>query len=777
MLVVRFFISIRIIVFLIVVLCFSFFLWWYINTYIYRSRANEANSNIRRPTIYSRPVLRWGNSSYHDSMGARDPWVVKDNGTYYLYYDCMESLYNNSFESAMGTNGWDTYEASIESYPVSWAVNGNRVLKLVTQPVVNAHAGTGKYYYDNIQDTLHEAAPAGVEVMANTEYIASAYMTANVNTAMELRVVEYTTDPGNFNNTTKVNGAVVYHGTTVRGKGGNTWERVFVRFRTNAQTTAIRIVLLTPLAIATESYWDAIQLERASPGQTQPTEFPNLNYNYRLEDILGWKPCVAISTDGINFTKRGLITITGQLGVWENVQQPGWIGASPMYLNVFKNSQDNRWYAYYWKGGRPTRGMTGDYLYRQQRVQFPAGNGLNHDGQPSNISSNDVSHDRSGLLLSSSGPMGPFQRISQNLPQVVPRTPSVCRQNSRSEQDVLRGGWGCEYLTVHGKPEFINGQWILFLSGQTWRSSGVWPGTGNGYSSITGGFATGPGPLGPWMVSEYSPIFSNSWNVTGGPLEGAMYYYDAGSGNHVLFSNRLGGGAYSIDAIWTRQPFDKWNLSPTGENWHHVITKDQIPWLSAANNGRAINLPTVIENGAGQLNVYFGVRASMVSENDQTEIDERTYMFHDIGLLTLNLPLLQPLPTNTSPPNTPTPVPTNTPTPTRTPTPTHTPIPTPTRTPTPIPPTFTPTPTNTPTPQPTNTPTPVIATNTPAPTNTPICLKSQGDANCVDGITLADYVLWRLEYTRVRITLTADFNSDNRVDLKDFEILRRNIRR
>ncbi|MDP3994621.1 MAG: hypothetical protein Q8P91_02225 [bacterium] len=65
----------------------------------------DSPKNLDQPAIYPQRIISWGNSGYHDSLGARDPYAVKDNGTYYLYYDCIEDLLNPSFESKLGTNG------------------------------------------------------------------------------------------------------------------------------------------------------------------------------------------------------------------------------------------------------------------------------------------------------------------------------------------------------------------------------------------------------------------------------------------------------------------------------------------------------------------------------------------------------------------------------------------------------------------------------------------------------------------------------------------------
>ena len=62
-----------------------------------------------------------------------------------------------------------------------------------------------------------------------------------------------------------------------------------------------------------------------------------------------------------------------------------------------------------------------------------------------------------------------------------------------------------------------------------------------------------------------------------------------------------------------------------------------------------------------------------------------------------------------------------------------------------------------------------------SPTATPplSCLKSQGDANCIGGIDLADFEIWRKEFTGELDTKTADFNDDTKVSLADFEVWRK----
>lgn len=52
--------------------------------------------------------------------------------------------------------------------------------------------------------------------------------------------------------------------------------------------------------------------------------------------------------------------------------------------------------------------------------------------------------------------------------------------------------------------------------------------------------------------------------------------------------------------------------------------------------------------------------------------------------------------------------------------------------------------------------------------------KPQGDADCDDKITLADFEIFRKEYLGAFTTINSDFNSNQKVDLADFEIFRKN---
>lgn len=119
--------------------------------------------------------------------------------------------------------------------------------------------------------------------------------------------------------------------------------------------------------------------------------------------------------------------------------------------------------------------------------------------------------------------------------------------------------------------------------------------------------------------------------------------------------------------------------------------------------------------------------------------------------------------------------------------PTETPIPgVPTNTPTPSP---SPTPTLSPTPSPTGTPGPT-ATKTPQ-----SCAdKDKGNADCVGGVSITDYALWRIEYiggcARDNLTsvacaddrdqdgslMDADFTGDGKVSLADFQTWRNNFK-
>lgn len=583
-----------------------------------------ATDNIANPQIYNQPVISWGNSSYHDLLGARDPYVVKDNGTYYLYYDCTENLYNPSFESNLGTNGWDTWHASVSSVTEK-KLFGDRSLKVETDGTKGGGAYTGNYYYNNNRTDANLASPMGLLVTPNTTYIASAYFWANSNTEMGLVVKQYKSDPRNF-----AENVIDSPTTSVTKNGNNNWQRIFVKFTTAANASAVTISLATPQAARTTSYWDGVQLERITDnGVSTSSEFPtNMDFNRNVEETIGWKSCVATSTDGINFTKKGPLKVLGTKGSWEaKSETTGFPGTSFIYANVFP--YNGKWYAYTWEAWHP---IDVTHRYWDLATQLP--NGDSSSNYPA----------RSGLSMADS-PLGPFTRISQSSPVVLPTDQNYCQQQTRSCQSGNMV-WGCDYMTANGAPHLINNQWVLFLAGQTQYQNGVWAGS-TGYQengeagchAITSGFATSSSPLGPWTPWNQNPLFTPQDQATkvGTAEEGPIYYFDQGSGNHVLFYNAISGGIPRVDAFWTKDPLNHW----PGENKAQIITQaGPFPWMKYNNpqSNVAINLPTVIESADNsKLLLYFGVRDGWEG-NDPT--GGTGYLFHDIGLATLKLPLL-----------------------------------------------------------------------------------------------------------------------------------------
>src|SRR3989344_3531251 len=489
-----------------------------------RTEGSATPDGINLIHAYQQPVIKWGQTSFHDSLGARDPWVIKDKNTFYLYYDCIEGLLNPSFESQMGTNGWDTWRATVTSSNEK-SIFGSRSLKMVTDGTAAAGTFTGKYYYDNTKDLSHLASPTGLEVFPETEYIASAYFWASPGMVMGIVVQQYTGDPGDYNNNIikDASGQPILFKQTLEGI--NSWQRIFVKFKVLPKSTAITLSFAANDAKPTTSYWDGVQLERVDTGVSSPSSFPaNINFDRKLEDTIGWRSCVATSTDGIHFNKRGPLEVIGEKGAWEKFEKPGWVGSSFIYANVFKNQ--NRWYAYTWEAGQP---VNSNALYADLRLQLPAGN----SGSPA----------RSGLAVADS-PLGPFTRISLNGPVVVPRDPPSDAQSCNQQTRTSSTPWGCDYLTTIGVPASINNQWVLFLAGQTFKTKDNRGGSLGGESdsgvyAISPGYATASDPLGPWKVSTQSPIFTSQDIVKTGALEGPVYYYDKSSGIHVIFLNAV----------------------------------------------------------------------------------------------------------------------------------------------------------------------------------------------------------------------------------------------
>ncbi len=541
--------------------------------------------NIDHPQIYSQPIIKWGNSSYHDSLGARDPFVVKDQGTYYLYYDCTEDLLNPSFESNLGANGWDTWKGTATSESVK-KLFGDRSLKVSNLGTEGGGAYTGNYYFgSHVEANL--AMPGGLEVTPNTTYIASAYVWASPNDTAKLIVQQYKEDSDqrfywqNLLPNTTTQSAIT---------GNNEWQRIFVKFTTSTNASAITLSLVPGLNQT--SYWDGIQLERIENNITDPSPFPtDQKYNERLEDTIGWRSCLATSTDGINFQKKGQLSITGPKGDFEDNEKPGWVGSSAMYISPF--FYQDYWYSYTWvsgyKLGTPVStqdlgGPNHGQYYGDRRAFLPI-------GTPT----------RSGLIRSKSL-TGPFERVS--------REPVVSPRSSTS--------WGQLYITTNGVPQKINNQWVLFLAGTaspTLDSS--W------WRTITPGLAVGDNPLGPWTVTDYSPLISP--NYPNEVPEGPIYYLDR-SGKHFMFINNIAAG--TAIAHWTDNPLSPWPPS----NQKTLVNRNQTPWSP---NGAEVGLSTVVEKDSSTLLLYFATRPNTTNTNSWNR-----YLFHDIGLATFSLPLL-----------------------------------------------------------------------------------------------------------------------------------------
>jgi hypothetical protein len=532
--------------------------------------------NIDNPQIHPQPVVRWGNSSYHDSLGARDPFVVKDQGTYYLYYDCTEDLLNPSFESNLGTNGWDTWNGTAVA-TTEKKLFGSQSLKLTNTGAEGGGAYTGNYYFGAKTDA-NLAMFAGLEVTPNTPYIASVYVWANPGNTAQLIVQQYRDDPyGNYtqnvisDQTSKV---------TLTGNGA--WQRLSAKFTTSATTTAVTLSL-TP-GISQTSYWDGVQLERVEGSQTTPTDFPaNVWFNYSLPDVIGWKTCLATSTNGTNFRKHGMLYLGGARSDWETKEKPGWVGTSGIYMSPF--FYQGYWYSYTWVAGYQLgtalytldQGSTNHRpWYGDRRAYLPNGNPT-----------------RSGLVRSPSL-SGPWERVSQSGPLTSPNPTT---------------GWGQTYVSANGVPQLISNQWVLFLAGA--------PGGTFNWRTITPGLATGSTPLGPWTVTGYTPLLPpNDQNVV---PEGPIYYKDQ-SGKHVMFVNDIAGG--DALAYWTDNPLSAW---PPNNR------KTIVPGVQ---DGLRIGLSTVVEKDGQTLLVYYANRPPSGPSNSWKQ-----YLFHDIGLATISLPL------------------------------------------------------------------------------------------------------------------------------------------
>lgn len=539
-------------------------------------------------TIHPNPVLSWGNTSYHDSLGIRDPYVVRDGSNYNLFFDCTEDLLNPSFEPNWGTNGWNAWGATIDSTTADRKF-GERSLRVVTQNQVDAGAYTGDYLYPESGNEL--AMPGGLEVVGNTHYVASVFVKAAPGVTATLLVMQYTDDPyffgANLMGTTTTAPSV-----RVSVVGNNDWQRLVIPFMTEATARVVTISLIGSPNSTT--YWDGVQLERTTANVALPfPESVQEAFNDELKDTIGWKTCYATSVDGINFTKKGRVRIEGTRNSWEDFEKPGWVGASGIYISPFY--YNGQWYSYTWVAGYPVE--AGNQFIVDQgeadRRRFGYGDrrGFLPNGNPT----------RSSLVISSQS-TGPYQRVAMDKP---PIRPAGC---GASVND-----WGCSYLTANGVPIGVGNTYVEFLSGlREWDS---WTNIASGVG-FTSNLAANT-----WEMVPNNPIIQPKSDLV---PEGPIYYYDQQSKYHFLFVNNL--RTMTVEAFWSVNKFTNWD-----ESNRQVVIPNNLPWAS----GSRINLATVVANDQNQLNLYFGNRPGSIDQSYG-----RAYLFHDIGLATIALPLL-----------------------------------------------------------------------------------------------------------------------------------------
>ncbi|MBP8591335.1 hypothetical protein KBI33_02575 [Candidatus Shapirobacteria bacterium] len=594
-----------------------------------------AQEILPKPSVYPTPIIFYGDSNYHDSLGARNPYALFDNNTYYLYYDCIEDLINSSFESNLLANGWGGWNASVSS-TTEKALFGIRSLKVVTNGTEGAGAFSGDYFYNyveggpNSQENL--AIPRGLGVKNNERYFASAYFLADDNVKVKLLVQQYRDDPQFY-----FENKIINKDRMVVKEGNGKWQQIWIDFIADANARDITISLVSDQKAIV--YWDGVSLERKTKDeQIAPSPYVEKDFhNWLLEELIGWRTCVAISGDGVNFVKKGLIKSLGVKGAWENFERPGWVGSSFSYLNVFKYQQ--KWYAFVWEAGHPANLDKGQPNkrrpgYRDLRAQLENGEPL-----------------RSGFAKADS-PLGPFTRLSQGGPVIDLPAESLAKCNDGKER-TREYPYGCDYLAPMGAPQFINNKWVVFLTGQTHRFRSLWEGTGgngcgnacsvdakNGWFAINAGLALADSPLGPWKVRK-KPIFNPEENLSIAKVaEGASYFYHEQSGWHIIFFNSIGGGAHAIRAAWTdkplvsEEPIEYW---PLKEQSQEIINWDQIPWSLGQRGLINLPAPVVDPRRPNYLRVYFGARKDQFPKENNFMENYYSFLFHDIGLLTLDL--------------------------------------------------------------------------------------------------------------------------------------------
>lgn len=550
-----------------------------------------------------KPILLEGNSSFHDTMGKRDVTAFYDqkSDTYFMYYSCIESLYNVSFENieGMGVNGWKAINAET-------MVNGDQKmfeqssLKILHKAADISGVYTGDYVwkYNNKEYSY----PAGYAVIPAKDYVVSVWFKADTGKTMTVHVQQYNGSPSEYSTYHLVNGD--YKPEMV---ANGQWQRMVVPFKTLDEAKEITISLLMKNSRGGEiSYWDGVQLEIGKSA----SDFPSSYRSFPLLRTVGWRMCIATSNDGFIWQEKGLIELSDPLDTewdsyykWEEARNLPYYNYHPG-INEPANGGITDSVVYEYNGKYYMNYLVGDAyaggVFDEERFRVP---------YPPYLS---------GLAVAGS-PAGPFVRIYDHFGSEYDDFPIIKLGKEES--------WNELYTIVSGAPFKIGDDWYSYYCG--YSRNGV-----SGYNGIFSSVAISVSktPLGPWQyINTNDPMyFSNYYKI----VENTALTKDPKTDNYFVFSDveRKSDGYSSGTVYITKDPllsFD-WNPEINNNHFEYLSLGEAGSWDS---QGIDVIFPLVSASDPDKIFTYYMGRGERTNNSRSGGV----HLYHNIGMAVITL--------------------------------------------------------------------------------------------------------------------------------------------
>lgn len=570
------------------------------------NRTDQFNWKVTRISANS-PILLKGNTSYHDSMGKRDVTSFYDevSGNYYLYYGCIESLYNPSFENVYGagTNGWTNFLSSI-SITTQERKFGQSSLRIQHQQASISGAYSTEYSWTYSGRTYKY--PSGYPVLPNQTYTASVWVKAPKGLQLELHIQQYKTNPQQYSVNHLTSGDI-----KPRFTANGNWQRLVATFRTIPQA---RELTLSLIAVDTKggevTYWDGVQLERSELA----SDFP-VNYKtYPIYSTVGWRICGAKSLDGKNWQELGQLELS---------EPPPTAWDRPY---IWEEARSSSFWSYHSSIKNPANGgltlpsvfkYNGKYYMNYLVSHCYATTSVNEkakfDSEKFRIPATPY---LTGLAVSDS-PEGPFTRIYDHYGIKADNMPVIMIGK--------QGSWNDRYTSLSGSPFVVNGQWYSFFSGMSFSSSKI-------QSSIA--ISLSNTPLGPWepLSSFNHPIIISSYFRI---VENPVIIFNNAKNQYYIFADieRESDKYSSGNVTLTNNPLSYLNWDPRA----NIFSFEFLPLGSSGSwdsGGIDVIAPMFSKSTNKILEIYYIGRGENESISDRYAYE---HMFHNIGLAEIEI--------------------------------------------------------------------------------------------------------------------------------------------